>query len=136
MSLPKSGLVGKPSAGKSTFFNAACNFKDTSREAKMGAHPFTTIDPNIGEACFSVPPPECLESDSAAIREAEPSHGFAGDGHRRIPVTLKDVAGLVSGRKERGDVHVCMCVYERVRVILSVSGFFGLCVCVCVCVCV
>lgn len=44
------GLVGKPSAGKSTFFNAAT----TLDLAKTGAHPFTTIEPNIGKAFFSV----------------------------------------------------------------------------------
>jgi GTPase involved in cell partitioning and DNA repair len=59
--IPFLGLVGKPSAGKSTFFNAATAFSrqrgqqegDTSNSneyggASMAAHPFTTIDPNIG----------------------------------------------------------------------------------------
>lgn len=44
---------GKPSAGKSTFFNAAT----TLDLAKTGAHPFTTIKPNIGKAFFSIPCP-------------------------------------------------------------------------------
>lgn len=44
---------GKPSAGKSTFFNAA-----TSLDlAKTGAHPFTTIEPNIGKVFYSIPCP-------------------------------------------------------------------------------
>jgi hypothetical protein len=38
------GLVGKPSAGKSTFFNAVTK----SAAAKMASYPFTTIEPNIG----------------------------------------------------------------------------------------
>ena len=50
------GLVGKPSAGKSTFFNAATAFarQRDDRENVLGGatmvpHPFTTIDPNIGD---------------------------------------------------------------------------------------
>ena len=82
------GLVGKPSAGKSTFFNAATGFSrqrgqqqqhtttmgDTTRNtintteltevripetvlggASMAAHPFTTIDPNIGYCLVPAP---------------------------------------------------------------------------------
>lgn len=56
------GLVGKPSAGKSTFFNAATAFsRQRGQEgdseyggASMAAHPFTTIDPNIGYVCTCV----------------------------------------------------------------------------------
>ena len=40
------GLVGKPSAGKSTFFNAVAG----SELAKVGATPFTTINPNVHQA--------------------------------------------------------------------------------------
>ena len=43
------GLVGKPSAGKSTFFNAVAQ----SELAKTSPQPFTTIDPNVAHA--SVP---------------------------------------------------------------------------------
>ena len=39
----KIGLVGKPNAGKSTFFTAA-----TSAEAQIGDYPFTTLKPNLG----------------------------------------------------------------------------------------
>ena len=83
------GLVGKPSAGKSTFFNAATGFSrqrgqqqqqhnrteattptatagsindaSTKEEseilggASMAAHPFTTIDPNIGYCLIPAP---------------------------------------------------------------------------------
>ncbi|MBR9683758.1 redox-regulated ATPase YchF, partial [Candidatus Woesearchaeota archaeon] len=37
------GLVGKPSAGKSTFFKAA-----TLAEVEIANYPFTTINPNEG----------------------------------------------------------------------------------------
>ena len=39
------GLVGKPSAGKSSFFSAAAK-----APAKVGSYPFTTIEPNISPA--------------------------------------------------------------------------------------
>lgn len=85
------GLVGKPSAGKSTFFNAAT----TLDLAKTGAHPFTTIEPNIGKAFFSIPCP----CSSLTVRcNAANGHDFKGQ--RYIPVLLKDVAGLVPGAWE------------------------------------
>lgn len=42
------GLIGKPSAGKSTFFNAVTDPQSESDAAKVAAFPFTTIEPNIG----------------------------------------------------------------------------------------
>ena len=47
-------IQGKPSSGKSTFFNAATN---QYCHAKTAAHPFTTIEPNIGKAFYSIPCP-------------------------------------------------------------------------------
>ncbi|MEE3207967.1 MAG: GTPase, partial [Candidatus Thermoplasmatota archaeon] len=41
----KVGLVGKPNAGKSTFFSAA-----TAADAQIGDYPFTTIDTSVGVA--------------------------------------------------------------------------------------
>ena len=56
------GLVGKPSAGKSTFFNAVTSVltrdgreETSSVQAKVGAFPFTTIEPNVGFGFCSVP---------------------------------------------------------------------------------
>ena len=43
------GCVGKPSAGKSTFFNGVSEGK-----AKTGNFPFTTIEPNVGISYYRV----------------------------------------------------------------------------------
>jgi len=122
------GLVGKPSAGKSTFFNAATAFArqanpslstgkaasatadiDTSLGASMAPHPFTTIDPNVGYALFPAPKGSCPEDDYDAADNKliggtiGSNHGRDGNGRRMIAVTLKDVAGLVPGAyKGRG----------------------------------
>ena len=53
------GLVGKPSAGKSTLFNAltrAGSAPGAAEEAKTGAQPFTTIEPNLGQASLGGEP--------------------------------------------------------------------------------
>ncbi|KAL7541379.1 hypothetical protein ACHAXR_010858, partial [Thalassiosira sp. AJA248-18] len=81
------GLVGKPSAGKSTFFNAAtafarqrgegggevrCEDKGVDEDggsgiilggASMAPHPFTTIDPNIGYCLIPAPAGACPEDE-------------------------------------------------------------------------
>lgn len=85
------GLVGKPSAGKSTFFNA-CTTLDL---AKTGAHPFTTIEPNVGKAFCTIPCP-CTDLEM----RCDAAHGHNYLGERHIPVLLKDVAGLVPGAWE------------------------------------
>ena len=46
-------LVGKPSAGKSTFFNAVAKLN----LAKVSAQPFTTIDPNFCTAAIPLSAP-------------------------------------------------------------------------------
>jgi len=86
----KIGLVGKPSVGKSSFFNAA-----TMNDVPEGAYPFTTIDPSVGEAYVGVdcPAPEFEET-------CEPNHGFCRDDTRFVPVKLVDVAGLIPGAHE------------------------------------
>jgi len=45
------GLVGKPSAGKSTFFNAVTDPDSEAAAARVAPFPFTTIEPNKGR-CF------------------------------------------------------------------------------------
>jgi len=83
----KIGLVGKPSVGKSTLFNAA-----TMNDVPEGAYPFTTIDPSVGEAYVRV--------DCAAPEFGEtctPETGYCEDGTRFVPVKLVDVAGLIPG---------------------------------------
>jgi ribosome-binding ATPase YchF (GTP1/OBG family) len=89
------GLIGKPSAGKSTFFNAATAFSRQSgggEGAKIGAAPFTTIDPNLGWAFVPMP-------DDAELKGAPAGSEFGRDsnGRRLLPLLVKDVAGLVPG---------------------------------------
>ena len=118
-----SGLVGKPSAGKSTFFNAATAFArqrgvagGTAKHngengddgflagAAMAPHPFTTIDPNIGFCLVPAPPGSCPEDDESCRCELVTrnlslgsTHGRDSEGRRMISICLKDVAGLVPG---------------------------------------
>lgn len=86
----KIGLVGKPSVGKSTFFNAA-----TMDDVDEGAYPFTTIDPSVGEAYVRV---ECAAPEFD--QECDPRVGFCDGGTRFVPVQLVDVAGLIPGAHE------------------------------------
>ena len=86
------GLVGKPSAGKSTFFNAATGFSRQSggeEGAKMGAAPFTTIDPNLGYAFVPAPKGEMPEDEPGAPAGVGSEHGRDRDGRRLVPVLLK-----------------------------------------------
>ena len=86
----KIGLVGKPSVGKSSFFNAA-----TMNDVPEGAYPFTTIDPSVGEAYVRV--------DCAAPEFGEtctPNLGVCREGTRFVPTKLVDVAGLIPGAHE------------------------------------
>ena len=86
----KIGLVGKPNAGKSTFFTAA-----TSATAQIGDYPFTTIDKNVGIAYVRKPcPSKELGLDS------NPNNSLSVDGIRFIPIEVIDVAGLVPGAHE------------------------------------
>jgi ribosome-binding ATPase YchF (GTP1/OBG family) len=84
------GLVGKPSVGKSTFFNAA-----TDNDVPEGAYPFTTIDPAVGEAYVRV---ECAAPEFG--EECTPATGFCENGTRFVPTKLVDVAGLIPGAHE------------------------------------
>ncbi|MFC4448172.1 redox-regulated ATPase YchF [Halorussus aquaticus] len=86
----KIGLVGKPSVGKSTFFNAA-----TMNDVPEGAYPFTTIDPAVGEAYVRV---DCAAPEFD--ERCTPNVGFCEDGTRFVPTKLVDVAGLIPGAHE------------------------------------
>ena len=86
----KIGLVGKPSVGKSSFFNAA-----TMNDVPEGAYPFTTIDPSIGEAYVRV---ECAAPEFD--KTCSPNVGVCRDGTRFVPTKLVDVAGLIPGAHE------------------------------------
>jgi ribosome-binding ATPase YchF (GTP1/OBG family) len=79
------GIIGKPSAGKSTFLNAAC-----LTDAKVGDYPFTTIEPNIGTGHVVT---KCVCEELGV--EDNPINSSCIDHHRYIPVKLLDVAGLV-----------------------------------------
>jgi len=86
----KIGLVGKPSVGKSSFFNAA-----TMNDVPEGAYPFTTIDPSVGEAYVRV---ECAAPEFGET--CTPNLGVCRDGTRFVPTKLVDVAGLIPGAHE------------------------------------
>ncbi|MGQ4894853.1 MAG: redox-regulated ATPase YchF [Candidatus Njordarchaeia archaeon] len=79
------GVVGKPNAGKTTFFNAA-----TASNAKVADYPFTTINPNFGTA-FATQECVCREFN---VKDT-PRNSLCIDGIRHIPVKMIDVAGLV-----------------------------------------
>ena len=92
------GLVGKPSAGKSTFYNSAAALASSdANAAKVAAYPFTTIEPNVAEARAALP---CPCAARGWQETCQPAHGRVTlDGaHKRLErVRIKDVAGLVPG---------------------------------------
>ncbi|SEH47100.1 GTP-binding conserved hypothetical protein TIGR00650 [Halopenitus malekzadehii] len=110
------GLVGKPSVGKSTFFNAA-----TMNDVPEGAYPFTTIDPSVGEAYVRVPcaAPEFDET-------CTPNVGVCRSGTRFVPIRLVDVAGLVPGAHEgRGLGNQFLTDLNETDVLVHVVDFSG-----------
>ena len=84
------GLVGKPSAGKSTFFKAA-----TLADVDIANFPFTTIKPNSGVAYVKI---DCVDKEFDA--QCNPREGYCVNHKRFVPVQLIDVAGLVPGAHE------------------------------------
>ncbi|MCQ4332385.1 redox-regulated ATPase YchF [Natronomonas sp. F2-12] len=110
------GLVGKPSVGKSTFFNAA-----TMNDVPEGAYPFTTIDPTVGEAYARV---ECAAPEFG--HTCTPNHGYCEDGVRFVPTKLVDVAGLVPGANEgKGLGNQFLTDLNEADVLLHVVDFTG-----------
>lgn len=110
------GLVGKPSVGKSTFFNAA-----TMNDVDEAAYPFTTIDPSIGEAYVRV---DCAAPDFG--ESCDPSEGYCREGNRFVPVKLVDVAGLVPGAHEgRGLGNKFLSDLNETDVLIHVVDFAG-----------
>jgi len=92
------GLVGKPSAGKSTFFNsaAALAYSDANA-AKVAPYPFTTIEPNVANAFAALP---CACASRGWAETCRPANGrvILDGAHKRLgKVRIKDVAGLVPG---------------------------------------
>jgi ribosome-binding ATPase YchF (GTP1/OBG family) len=118
------GLVGKPSAGKSTFFNA-CKTIGTNA-AKIGSFPFTTIEPNVGRATARFVWPDVIRTDPLPedergggevdrevdrvvdrVVDREVTDDDTGPGGEErtfsMEIFVKDVAGLVKGAyKGRG----------------------------------
>eukprot|EP00759_Apiculatamorpha_spiralis_P041924 PhF_6_TR40344/c0_g1_i1/m.60004/K06942/ychF; ribosome-binding ATPase len=88
------GLVGKPSAGKSTLFNAITDPHEEATAAKVAAHPFTTIEPNIGNGYVGL---TCACKEYNVTATCGALYGHTQPGVRRVPVRIKDVAGLVPG---------------------------------------
>jgi len=81
------GIVGKPNAGKSTFFSAA-----TLTIVPIANYPFTTIKPNRGMSYLRTP---CVHKELGVVDQ--PKNSRCIDGERFIPVELIDCPGLVPG---------------------------------------
>ncbi|MCX6768837.1 MAG: redox-regulated ATPase YchF [Candidatus Micrarchaeota archaeon] len=87
------GIVGKPNAGKSTFFSSL-----TMVDAKIAPYPFTTLEPNTGVGHVRK---KCPHSEKG--RKCSPQDSVCENGIRYVPVKLLDVAGLVpEAHKGRG----------------------------------
>ncbi|MCH7568656.1 MAG: redox-regulated ATPase YchF [Nanoarchaeota archaeon] len=84
------GLVGKPNAGKSTFFKAA-----TMADVLIADYPFATIKPNHGMGYVKI---KDLAAEYGKV--SNPREGYVKAGWRFVPVEMFDVAGLVEGASE------------------------------------
>ncbi|MDD2655194.1 MAG: redox-regulated ATPase YchF [Candidatus ainarchaeum sp.] len=87
------GIVGKPNAGKSTFFSSL-----TMVDAKIAPYPFTTLEPNTGVGYVRK---KCPHPEKGG--KCSPQDSVCENGTRYVPVKLLDVAGLVpDAHKGRG----------------------------------
>src|SRR3989344_5703855 len=105
----KIGIVGLPNAGKSTLFNALV----TKPKAGVAAHPFTTIDKNIGvvevpdDTLFQLAKIENIGKVTSAT------------------ITFVDIAGLIKGAHQGEGLGNQFLHYIReVDLILHVVRFF------------
>lgn len=64
----------------------------TDANAKVGAFPFTTIDPNKATGYLEV---DCACKRFGKSDICKPNYGYCRDGKRGVPIMLLDVAGLV-----------------------------------------
>jgi len=84
------GILGKPNAGKSTFFKAA-----TLMDVLIAPYPFATIKPNHAMAYVKI-----LDLAPEFARISNPREGYVKGEKgkwRFVPFELMDVAGLVEG---------------------------------------
>jgi ribosome-binding ATPase len=86
----KIGLIGKTNTGKTTFFNSA-----TLAAAEISNYPFTTKQPNIGNANAIT---LCVHKEFNV--KDSPKNSRCIDGWRFIPVDLVDLPGLIKGAWE------------------------------------
>lgn len=90
MYMIKIGLIGKTNTGKTTFFNSA-----TLDTAEISNYPFTTKQPNIGNANAIT---LCVHKEFDV--QDSPKNSRCINGWRFIPVDLVDLPGLIKGAWE------------------------------------